>query len=142
MIQSDATKEQALKSTDEYSFVYVIDASKQSNLTSFPVSPCNTSNPKFFKGAPFDCGTDYNCFFIIPSSLKPQAIIGAFASDALAHSLDISEKTLIINPNYQGNLPEIITKLKINDTKEFKDCQITALDYESAVAAYQVHQAK
>ncbi|MEN9916565.1 MAG: hypothetical protein RLY40_497 [Pseudomonadota bacterium] len=136
LIQGDVTKKQALQLTDEYSFVYVIDASRESDLISFPASPCNTNNPKFFKGASFDPGTDYQYFFIVPFSIKPQSIIGAFAIGALAHSLTISEETLIINPNCKGNIQEIKDKLKINDIKEFKDCQVTASDYESAVEAY------
>ncbi len=130
------TKERAVQLADEYSFVYVMDASRERNLTSFPASPCNTKNPKFFKGAPFYPGIEHQYFFIIPSSVKPQSIIDAFAIRALVHSLAISEETLIINPNYDGNLQEMRNKLKINDIKEFKDCQVTALDYESAVKAY------
>lgn len=136
LIQGDVTKEQASNLADEYSFIYVIDASKESNLTSFPAFPGNTNNLKFFYGAPFDRGINQKLFFIIPSSLKPQAIVGAFATEALAHSLDISEKTLIVNPKYEGNFPEIKNKLKINEIKELKDCQLTAFDYESAIKAY------
>ena len=138
LIQGDVTKKKALQSVDEYSFVYVIDASRERDLTSFPAAPCNTKNPKFFQDAPFDRGSDFPCFFIIPSTLKSQSIIGAFAIDVLAHSLTVSEETLIINPNYDGNLEEIINKLKIKDTKEFKDCQVTAVDYESAIEDYSV----
>ena len=136
LIQGDTTKEQALQLTDDYSFVYVIDASREKNLISFPASPCNTNNPQFFKGAPFDWGTDYPYFFIIPSSLKPEHIIGAFAVDALAYSLNVSEETLIINPGYKGNLEEIKNKLKINTIIKLKDCQVAAVDYRSAVEAY------
>lgn len=135
LIQGDVTKEQALNLADEYSFIYVIDASKESNLTSFPAFPGNTNNLKFFTVLHLIAELTIS-FFIVPSSLKPQAIVGAFATEALAYSLDISEKTLIVNPKYEGNLPEIKTKLKINEIKELKDCQLTAFDYESAIKAY------
>ena len=142
LILADAIKEQALQSIDTYSFVYVIDASRGRDLTAFPASSYNNQNPKFFKDSIFDPETWCQYFFIIPSSLKPQSIIGAFAIGALAHSLAISEETLIINPNYDGNLQEMRNKLKINDIKEFKDCQvrdsddISDSDYKSAVEAY------
>jgi hypothetical protein len=141
LIQGDATKEKALQLTDEYSFVYVIDASRKRDLTSFPAAPSNTNNPKFFKVAPFDRGTDCPYFFITPSSLKPEHIIGAFATGALAHSLNVSEETLIINPRYKGNQEEIKAKLKINAVQELKVCQVTAVDYRSAVEAYNLSDA-
>ncbi len=125
LILGDSSKIQSLLLTGRYPFIYIIDASREKNLTSFPASPCNTNNPKFFTGAPFDSGTNCKFFFIVPSSLKPQHIIGVFAIGALAHLLKISEETLIVNPNYEGNLREVKNKLKINVVKEFKDCQVT-----------------
>lgn len=127
----------------EYSFVYVIDASKNSNLNCIPFSKYNTMNPKFFEESDFEFDNDEaidirGSFYIIPSSCQPKYIVGAFANQYLAHSLNISHDTLIVNPNYLGDLDTIKNKLNIRKLKELNDCRLESPDYYSAENAYEL----
>ena len=121
-----------------FNFIYVIDASKGSDLNCIPYSLRNTMNPKFFEESLFDAGAmDWpGAFFIVPSSCKPSCIVGAFAEKYLAHSFNINEETLIVNPYYTGDLNTIKSKLNISRLQTLKDCRLHNFTFDSAEAAY------
>ncbi|MCZ6914327.1 MAG: hypothetical protein O7C59_07710, partial [Rickettsia endosymbiont of Ixodes persulcatus] len=79
-------KGEALNCADEYGYVYVIDASKSSNLICIPNSKFNSRNKKFMQSIDIDfyCTANIPNFYMLASSLKPAFIVGAFATQYLA----------------------------------------------------------
>jgi hypothetical protein len=140
LLGTDIEKQQSINWADEYGYVYVIDASPKNDLICIPISRFNAKNATFMQGSDLDFHTREKIvpnFYIVASSLRPHAIVGAFATQYLAFSLNISENTLILNPNYLGDVSAIKSKLKIPCVKAFKDCVIKAKNYREAKAAYQ-----
>ena len=140
LLSTHIKRKEAINFADEYGYVYVIDASKSSNLSCIPNSQSNSRNKKFMQ----DIDLDFYCmdknnpnFYILTSSFKSSFIIGAFATQYLAFSLNISEETLIVNPNYAGDLAAIKTKLQVSHIKAFKDCVAQTSNYRDAEMAYE-----
>lgn len=127
----------------DVSFIYVIDSSKNSNLSCIPYAACNTVpkklRRKFFEDSLLDeePSDQQGSFYIIPNTCKPNSIVGAFAYEYLANSLEISAETLIVNPYYLGDLNLIKNKLQIKNLKNLDDFNIDfEFNYDNMAEAH------
>ncbi len=132
IVRLNIDKYGAISDADDVGFVFVIDAKKENNLTCVPISSVNMSSAdptinKDFRQEYADChggsvsdneeGSDIWMFFGA-RQIDPKRIVGAYITESLAHTIGINTyTTLIVNPNYKGNLDEVKHQLKLDKDK-------------------------